>query len=57
MCFEAVNIGKYFKGLSDFLEGDLRKDEMKRRKMRRRRGALKLDIKINYYSIIGITRC
>ena len=47
----------YLIDLSDFLEGDMRKEEMKRRKMKRRRGALKLDIKINYYSIIGITRC
>ena len=47
----------YLIDLSDFLEGDMRKEEMKGLKMKKRRGALKLDIKINYYSIIGITRC
>ena len=47
----------YLIDLSDFLEENIRKGEMKRRKMKRRREILKLDIKINYYSIIGITRC
>ena len=47
----------YLMDFSDLLEGDMRKEEMKRGKMKRRRGTLKLDIKIDYYSIIRITRC
>ena len=46
----------YLINLSEFLEGDMRKEEMKRGKMKRR-GTLKLDIKIDYYSYIRITKC
>ena len=48
---------KFLMDLSDLLEGDMRKEEMKRGKIKRRRRKLKLDIKIDYYSIIRITRC
>ena len=47
----------YLMDLNEFLEEDMRKEEMKRGKMKSRRGTLKLDIKIDYYSIIRITRC
>ena len=35
----------------------MRKEEMNWRRMKRRRGALKILDKINYYMIIGIARC
>ena len=43
--------------LSDFLKGDMRKEKMNWMSMKRRRGALKIVDKINYYMIIGIARC
>ena len=43
--------------LRDFFEVDMRKKETNWRKMMRRRGALKILDKINYYMIIGIARC
>ena len=47
----------YLMDLIDFLEGDMRKEEMNWRRMKRRRGALKILDKINYYMFIGIARC
>ena len=41
----------YLIDLTDFLEGDMREEEMNWRRMKSSRGGLKIVFKINYYKL------